>query len=123
MDPGGIGRDVVAGRQLEGMDPDVVAGRDCVAGRRLEGMDPDVVAGRDVVAGWGLEGTTIRRIRTSLLDGNWKGCRLEGLDPDGDWKGRRLEGSGYCCWKGIGRIGSGRGLKGTSIERDVDSKG
>ena len=54
-------------------------------------------------------------------DVNWKdpdvvaGWGLEGLDLDGDWKERQLEGSGWRFWMGIGRVGSGWGLEGTSI--------
>ena len=129
------------GRRLEEdwkgrrLDPDVVAGRG------LEGLDPDGV-GRDVSCkGWirmllleGLEGTSIGRglEGTSIGSGcccwkGWKGRRSEGLDVD--WKGwirtlllEGLEGTP------IGRVG--RRLEGLDpdvaagrVGRDVNWKG
>ena len=48
---------------------------------------------------------------TLLLEGNWKGRRLEGT--------LLLEGMDLDVvdWKGIGRVGSGLGSEGTSIGR------
>ena len=61
-------------------------------------------------------------------DGNWKGRRVEGLDPDRDLKGHRLEGTldpdgdwkGRLIQIGIGRDVNWKGLIQTLLLEGLD---
>ena len=79
-------------------------------GRQLEGLDPNVVAGRDVDwKGW-IRTLIGRGLDPDVDRKDWKGLDLDvvdggldGVGRDVDWKDRTSigrVGPGRCCWKG-----------------------
>ena len=81
---------VVAGKILEGMDPDVVAGWGLELIRMGIGRNGNVL---DFVVGWGLEWIRMQLLEVgpTLLKDDLDAVAGSGTDVAGDWKGIRTQ--------------------------------